>query len=305
MEIKGLTTRILNTLLNRLPGDLPINLMGGKTGLLLFTSLYSSLFEDERLRDISEKIFNCALKDAKYFNRSFLTGSLGFVWAVNHLKELDIIESTPNLEKDLKGILNLKPLNNIAPVYIPAPGIFYDEAITVLSFLNEEETLQRYSFQERLIGIVDDCERLLTYTIPGLYDPADMKCSFLHSMVYFLMRVNEIGIYPTKTRKIIDMVPWNKYLDSDKTVHSEILSYLRSRHLSDTINNGYSQQFAENLSLTGYYSMIYNTPKMFIEDLERRPDSLTKISKMLASGSLHFETLIGIGLGLLNVLITD
>ncbi|MCM1141601.1 MAG: hypothetical protein NC453_23765, partial [Muribaculum sp.] len=186
MEIKGLTERILNRLINELPKNPSISLIGGKTGMLLLSSLYSSCFTDEHVRELSGEIFNSALREVKFYNRSFLTGNLGFVWAVNYLKRKDIVDSSPTLEKTLREILNLKPLNNIAPVYIPDPGTFYDEAITVLSFLNEEDTLQRYSFQERLIGIMDDCERLLTYTVPGIYNHSDMKCSFLHSLVYFV-----------------------------------------------------------------------------------------------------------------------
>lgn len=289
-----------------------LGITDGKAAALIFLSLRSELYDDERDREVAQELFVEIMRTLSEMGRSpdriFLTGDTGAVRAITFLMDLGIIERSPEIDLILRKNLDRKTsVNSIPSIPVPDPDI-YGEAIAYLSLLREgEHTPQRYSLQEYLISLTDQCLRLLTEPVPPLYRPEDMRPSFMHSILRFADGILGKGIYPFKARRIISLIRSRRQAPSDFTedrdIHTAILDFLAgdrdavSRHLrqADTAS------LPGDLSILSRFSIVYSRPELLsaglaevgeviIKDMigDTSPESASRTFN-LASGLMYLE----------------
>ena len=291
-----------------------LGIADGKAGALIFLSLRSELHDDgedrEKAQGLFTEIMQTLTDPGRSPDRAFLTGDPGAVRAVTFLSELGLIEQSRDLDRLLRLSLDRRNfINSIPSIPIPDPDV-YGEAIAYMSlFREEEETLERYSLQEQLISLTDNCLRLLEDPVAPLYHPGDMRTSFRHSILRFATGIRDKGIFPYKARRIIssirDHVAETGDSMSNPDIHSAILlSLLGDRSaVAECLRRQKGNALVEDLAQLSLFSMAYSLPGLLAEGLEGTdPQTLTGCCKdaietntdpsqimTLASGLMYLE----------------
>lgn len=289
-----------------------ISLVNGKIGLLLFFALFSENQNDdisrEKANDLFSELIQTVVREIRTLDRKFFNGALSIIWACRLLMKLDIIENSDELSSILEKYFSNKYYLNIAPSILLPDDFFYGEAITALSLFEDEETLKRYSLQEHLIAMVDYCERLLTTPVPGLFSPDEIEPSFLHSMMFFLTRIEALGFYPTKVRHLYEIIHNRMQSDTHPTdLHSSLLYYIIYGTYPDisTLLSSDIPNLCHTLSFVGLYSVIYENPSMLFDILKDLSDTTTcALIKYVESDTKDSNCLIGFAIGLMYAEIT-
>lgn len=248
-----------------------IGIADGKAAALIFLSLRSELCGDEADREKAQSLFTEIMETladgSRTPDRTFMTGDPGAVRSVTFLTELGLIETDHTIDRILRNALERRNfINTIPSIPMPDPDI-YGEAISFLSlFPEDDESLWRYSLQEYLISLTDNCLRLLTEAVPPLYDPTDMKTSFRHSILCFALGIMEKGIFPSKAKRIVSAI--KDYAPNNlSSIHSAITHSLLGE--SDAVGEHMRKVAPENapadLSQLALFSMAYACPQLLAE----------------------------------------
>lgn len=75
--------------------------------------------------------------------------------------------------------------NFASPIVVISDELFSVGIFLQMKFL-PNDSLESYYIQEKLINLVDECERLLTQSVNHIYNPNDISLSMLHSIQFFL-----------------------------------------------------------------------------------------------------------------------
>lgn len=291
-----------------------LGMSDGKGAALIFLSLRSELYDDENDREKAQELFTEIIRvlssNRPSPDRTLLTGDTGAVRAVTFLSDLGLIEQDPDIDRILRLSLERRNfINSIPSIPMPDPDV-YGEAIAYLSlFRDEDETLERYSLQEYLISLTDNCLRLLEDPVPPLYHPKDMRPSFRHSILRFAMGIRDKGIFPYKAQRIISSIRYHvaelENSSSNSDIHSAILRSLLGDHnaVTECLRRQKDNALLEDLAQLALFSMAYSLPWLLAEGLEGTdPQTLTGCCKYaietntdpspimtLASGLMYLE----------------
>ena len=163
-----------------------------------------------------------------------------------------------------------------------------------------------FTHNERIIILLDECDRLLLHSIPLIYTPSEMSLSMLHSILYFLLQADKTDVYPFLTRKLLKYTPqlYYKIINRGTLSDQYICLFLMNKSnslLQETGNDQASIDFIANL---GFYSLLYDTPQIFSSafQLIHENQAFTEyIIEQIQEASLDISTLCGLGFGLLNM----
>lgn len=290
--MKKILVDIYRSLYGYLDSDLPLGLRNGKIGILLFMALYSEYMKDKQARDISERLLAEIIPKVYSLPVRLKDGSWGALWVLQHLCNWEILEKDETMQRTLNRLaLICRSSQTAVPIRkIPEDGLF-SEGICTLAQWNEEDTLERYITAERLIGLVDECERLLTMDICGIHSPKTMPFSLLHSIVWYLKEMIRLKLYPYQAEQLLfkaaNLYPILTDIDMvDRYVLTSLLSDRKMEFLKDQDN----MTFCHILGKVGFYSLLYNCPELFRH--------LWK--PFVLPSSLPVETLCGLGYGILQ-----
>ena len=278
-----------------------IGIAGGKSAALIFLSLRSELYGygDDRVRaqSLFTEIMETLADHSRTPDRIFMTGDPGAVRSVTLLTELGLIEPDPEISRILRNALERRNfINTIPSIPMPDPDI-YGEALAFLSlFRDNEDSLERYSLQEHLISLTDNCLRLLTEAVHPLYDPADMKPSFMHSILRFALGIREKGIFPSKAQRIVSVIRDNTHRKEgcDKTdIHAAILRHMLGDQeaLRRYIGRLSPSDRLSGLSQLALFSMAYAIPDLLADGLQGVSEAAidAEHSLNLASGLMYLR----------------
>lgn len=267
-------------------------LRNGKTGLLLFMALYSEWKNHGRARNVSACLLAEVIKEVHTLPFGLMNGSWGLLWVLQRLCNMGILEKDDSILRIINRLISSSRIVQMAmPIrVIPEDGLF-SEGICTLAQWNDEETLERYATEERLIGLVDECERLLTMEVSGIHRPKDMPLSLLHSIVWYLQEMIRLKLYPYQAERLLDKVVglYPMLADIDVTDRYILTSLLPE---VETIlpENSDNDTYCHILGKVGFYSLLYNRPDLF--------HHLWK--PIVLNDSLPVETLCGLGYGILQ-----
>lgn len=297
---QSLSSHVAYSHLPEIPTD-SIGISGRKSAALIFLSLRSELYGDGddrvRAQSLFTEIMETLADHSRTPDRMFMTGDPGAVRSVTLLTELGLIEPDPEISRILRNALERRNfINTIPSIPMPDPDI-YGEALAFLSlFRDNDETLERYSLQEYLISLTDNCLRLLTEAVPPLYDPTDMKPSFRHSILRFALGIREKGIFPSKAQRIVSVIRDNvrrKEGRGDTDIHDAILRHMLGDReaLRKYIGRLSPSDRLSDLSQLALFSMAYARPDLLADGLQGVGDAAidAEHSLNLASGLMYLQ----------------
>ena len=217
----------------------------------------------------------------------------------------DILEEDDTIRNIHSNIQN-ECLNYcfVTPIYLPEKEYLFSIGIYWAQLFKQEDSLERYIIEERLLALVDECNRQLHCTIKGIYSPKDMSLSMLHSILYFLKKMNKEHIDSYQTQKLIESVE-NIYnqIKSKELLDDYIYHVLikKTNALPPNYTANFYLKFLGNL---GFYSLLYNYPDIFSTALkqlnEQRPSFYSEATRIIKKENISIETLCGWGFGLLT-----
>ena len=271
---------------------LSAGLRNGKTGLLLFMALYSEWKNHGRARNVSARLLEEVTQEAYTLPARLMDGSWGILWTLQRLCDKGILETDDAIRRILHQLtFSCRTSHMAVPVrVIPEDGLF-SEGICTLAQWKDEDALERYVTEERLIGLVDECERLLTMEVPGIHRPKDMPFSLLHSIVWYLQEMVRLKLYPYRAEQLLaiaaGLYPALTDTDAaDRYVLASLLPEVETVYPEKCDN----ETFCRILGKVGFYSLLYNRPELFRQLWKPVP----------LSDSLSVETLCSLGYGILQ-----
>ncbi|MDO5419624.1 MAG: hypothetical protein Q4F50_06140 [Bacteroides sp.] len=300
-----LLTRIYRKLKNYEWEKLPINFKGGKTGLMLFLTLYSEVVNNTHARNLSTRILFSLVRDNTTARHTILTGKLGMAWALYFLCQKEILEKNESLEGILASIRKeFMFMYYTSPLMIVDDENLFSAGIYSLIQCSDEESLERYRLEERLINLVDECERQLTLSIEGIWNPEDLPLSMLHSYLFFLQTCVEKKSFTYKANLLLTQIKERYKLTQDKPLCDDYIYQilLGEEEMLIPISSTDEALF-ELLGKIGFYSLLYNHPPLFQGALnqicKQHPYFLQTANKLVIRENMSLATLCGWGYGLL------
>lgn len=184
------------------------SLRNGKMGIALFLALYSEARQNQKARNLSTLLLANTLQETHLLPCSLLDGKLGIFWGLRYLANKKIVA----LSKEVKmsyamGIAECMTLRSTTPIQVIKEDQLFSTGIYMLQHSIQKKDLPLYEQNERLIILLDECERLLKQNIKYIYNPQTMQLSTLHSVLYFLLKIDKLHIYPFLTKELIAYIP--------------------------------------------------------------------------------------------------
>lgn len=290
--MKKIVVDIYRSLYRLAGSDIPLGLLNGKMGVMLFMALYSEWEKHEKARNASASLLAEVIKGVHTIPSGLMNGSWGLLWVLQRLCNMEILERDDSILRIINRLISSSRIAQMAmPIRIIPEDRVFSEGICTLAQWKDEDTLERYVTEERLIGLVDECERLLTMEIPGINRPKDMPLSLLHSIVWYLQEMVRLKLYPYRAEQLLaiaaGLYPALTDTDAaDRYVLTSLLSEVETNYPEKCAN----ETFCHILGKVGFYSLLYNRPELFRQLWKPVP----------LSDSLSVETLCGLGYGILQ-----
>lgn len=285
---------------------LPSELKGGKIGLAVFFALYSDSFNNNSSRKLSAKILYNLLQDISSLPYGLVSGKMGIAWSLYLLYQRGILEQDEPLHDLFKSIRSEYIYRrHTQPIQLIAGEDLFSEGIYMLRQRNTDNPLERYSADERLISLVDECERQLTQSIKYIYRLEDMSLSRLHSILFFLKQISEKKIYPYKANKLLCHVKERFSQMKEKPICDEyIYHFLMQDDKAIVPTNLEDRNLFLFMGELGFYSLLYDNQGIFqsawqqVE--EKYPRFERKTKSIINDKTTPVAALCGWGYGLLQ-----
>lgn len=300
-----LTHIIYNKLSNLELKSLPFGLKNGKIGLALFLALYSEYFHNLHARNLTEKILELLINDKKISSDTLLDGKLGLAWALLYLNRKEIID---NRSITSTGIVNnIYKEFNMRYFASPIPVIndkLFSVGIFLQMKLSSEDSLENFYVHEKLINLVDECERLLTQSIDYVYTPEELSLPMLHSLQYFLQECIHKKISTYKALSLLPEIEKRYAQLIDIPIHHKVIFYFL--HNEEEVPHIPLMNPIESVKFIGeigFFSLLYVKPQLFHNTLHnivsQHPNFIQAASCLINNQELPLTTLLGWGYGIL------
>lgn len=301
-----LLKRIYHRLLKEDWNALPLGLKGGRIGLTVFFALCSESFINSRARKLSGQILSNILGNSTSLSNGLLSGKLGLAWSLHLLCQKSILERDKYLEEFLGKILNeYMQCYYFMPVQVVAGDNLFSGGIYMLQQYITEDSLEWYIVNERLIYMVEECERQLNESIRNIYNHRNISLSILHSFLFFLLETHKKNIYPYKTGRLIDTIKDRYSRIEKKPLCDEYIYHFLMQ--DDTVivpTNLEDRNLFLLMGELGFYSLLYDNQGIFwsawqqVE--EKYPRFKGKVESIIKDKTTPVAALCGWGYGLLQ-----
>lgn len=285
--------------------ELPYGLKGGKIGLLIFMALYYELTGNGKARNLAGSILHNVRKERRAHHCTFMDGSLGLAWALYLLSQKGVMEHDASLE-NLQGSIFLDFMHNHyhSPLLLTIEDNLFSAGIYTLKQLPDGESFERYSVEERLISMIDECERQLTESFQGLHSPERLSLPAINSYLYFLGTCVKKRIFPYKAGLLLNHVhELYGRLKEQNVCDDFVYHYLNDNGTAHLPQVKSCRQSIEITGNIGFYSLLYDLPGLFLEALRQIYDTQQEfrlsVKKIVTKENITIETLCGLGYGLL------
>lgn len=303
--MKDLSTYIFDKIMQEDCSSLPVGLKGGKVGVCLFLAPYLKKRRVRKGRKLFSALFSDVLKELPGLSLGLSDGLLGVGWMIRYLSNNEILVLDENTQYLYTAIANHYMESSASfPLLLNKEDQLFSMGIYMLQLHVEESLPSRYMVDELLIKLIDECERLMKCDIGYLYSFKDMPLSVLHSILYYLLRVDEMGICPTQTSTLIEhSSELYSQVQKQTPVDDFVFRFLQCRPTN--LPSMCEEKLFHFMSEIGFYSMLYDLPLLFTSTFQqycdRYPEYEQRIKKEIGSNRIDIATLCGWGYGLLNL----
>lgn len=194
--------------------------------------------------------------------------------------------------------------NFASPIVVISDELFSVGIFLQMKFL-PNDSLESYYIQEKLINLVDECERLLTQSVNHIYNPNDISLSMLHSIQFFLQECIRKKISTYKASILFPQIE-AKYIQlvNKPSHHDFIYHFFNDDSQKPSICPMDNIAYFNFMGEIGFYSLLYGRVKLFRQVLDnilsQYPNFLQTASHLVSYGDVSLTTLLGWGYGLLH-----
>lgn len=327
-KLLDLIYRNITSRLNQIDNN---GLSEGKIGIVLFLYYYAQIIDSDKIREEADTILDDVWVSINSIERSYLffSGHSGIVWSLFWLGRKGFLDIDDTLDPYTGKVdfYLFREQKSIIPVLIDPESNLFIHGFYITSRCNQPKInlFKDCYWQETAIYLIEDCDRILhRKTSSNNAFLPELTLSLLNSILYFLIEVHKLRLYPHKTSSLIeyscslikelmtvssiqDLVTTEKMLsiiDNNSTLIKEIHSYMLTEDMSPSMCT--IDDTSIILSESGLNSLLYNN-KMIFRDVYSsisRSNStyLNKIYNRIENEELSIKTLLGIGYGLLTML---
>jgi len=192
-------------------------LLNGKMGIAIFFYHYSrycgnKIYEDyagELIDEIYEEINADTSMD-------FTTGITGIGWGIEYLIGNKFVDAdSDEALAEIDNAVYLSMLNS--PLLLDNGKDLFGYGLYCISRLrgheHDDENLTTFIKKEHLIYLTDECERLLVHKRYLEFNILQFSASTLNSLLWFLLEMERLALFPSKVRKVLRYLP--DYISKD------------------------------------------------------------------------------------------
>jgi hypothetical protein len=211
--------RIANVLLLNASFTDNIGLLNGKMGISIFFYKYgrytgNKIFTDyagELIDEIYEEICTNTSVD-------FANGLTGIGWGIEYMVENGFIDAdTDEALADIDNAVYRSMFNT--PLLLDSGNDLFGYGLYCITRLrgheNDDDNLNTLIKKEHLIYLTDECERLLVHKRYLEFNILQLSAPTINSILWFLLEMERLGLFPSKVRKILKYLP--DYITPDQT----------------------------------------------------------------------------------------
>ena len=304
-----MTTKILKLIYKKLRNTewekLPFGLRGGKIGCMLFVALYSECMKNARARNLSTRMLQDIISDKTVQHYTLISGKLGAAWALYVLNRKGILEKDEALNAILTSFrMKYAIYYSTAPYQILEDDNLFSSGIYTLAQHPDNDTLERYQVEERLISLVDECERQLSQEFITHFLQSNWTPSMLHSYIFFLQTCIKKKIFTYKANFLLAQVEDLYKKQKEIPLCDELIcSFFLQAETMHLPRNKSVEELFTLMGECGFYTLLYEKPQLFhtvlAQACEQHPLFLEAIYKIIAQKDCSLTTLCGWGYGLL------
>ena len=302
---KELVDDVYKRLINEDWKGLSPYLKGGQMGICMFLALYSEYKNYKKARNLSAKMLPEVIKAADKLPNRLFDGRIGIAWGVKYLSNNEILEENEITLNIHKGVWSDYLYQSATmPIYLPEEEPVFSIGIYLIQLLNQEDSLQRYVMVERLLALIDECDRQLHCTIKDIYSAKEMPLPMLHSILFFLRKMEKEHIYPYQTQKLIESAGTIDQRIKNKELLDDYIYHVLIEKENTLYNDQTIDFYMKFLGNLGFYSLLYGYPGIFniaLKQMDKQISSFySKATQIIKKGNISIETLCGWGFGLLT-----
>lgn len=305
MKKHDLSHFIIRQILSKDLTRCPYGLFHGKTGIAVYLGFYSELKHDAKAREKT----NLLITDI--WNHEWETlppglsnGYMGLGWGLAALAYGGILTLNEALKSYLERIFTQATYAGTkGPGHIDWEDNLFSTALYYEKIRRQEDTLWRYMLDEHMIYSVDDIELLFE----GKYPYIEIDDRLFHSILFYLKAVEQLRIYPVKTRKMLAWAVGEACPNRKRTTWLDdyICHVLGGREFSRPLPSLSVSTKLAWLCEAGFFSMLYRNPLIFngLMDRVRRDTPVFEKNipaEYLSELPLGMNGLCGLGYGLLS-----
>lgn len=283
---------------------LPDGLYRGKMGLVLYLAFYSEKMQDEEVREkAGELLANIWEHNPMTLPHDLLNGYIGIAWGIGNLIDAEILtidEPIIDFIQRINAYRGMKAAEG--PGNINWTDRLFSNALFYERVRREEDSLFGYTIDEHIIYLVDESELVLN----GRYPYMKVDSRLFHSILHFIKAVDRLQIYPTKTEKLLSVMPQLYDNTQEETWLDKLICHiLLSKEFTQPLPALSNLETLRLLSEAGFFTMLYGEPAIFnrVFDLIQKetPTFLEDIPMdLLSEYPLAMDGLCGLGVGLLS-----
>jgi hypothetical protein len=227
---KNAKTRLLNIanilLLNASFID-NLGLFNGKMGIAIFLYKYSRYTGNKIFEDFAGELIDEIYKELdKNITVDFANGLTGIGWGIELLVTSKFLEAdTDDALLEIDNAIYRHRMQN--PILLNNGNDLFGYGLYYLARINshvkegQDETLSSLLKKHHLIYLIDECEKLLINRRYLDFNILSLSIYTINSLLWFLLRTHELGIFPTKVNKLLECIP--EYLTFRDIVNNENL----------------------------------------------------------------------------------
>lgn len=281
-----------------------VGLLNGKMGIALFFYHYfrytDNKIYDEYADELIDEIYSEINSQTPV---NLADGLTGVGWGIEYLVENSFVQAdTDEALSEIDAAVYRIRLNTHA--LVNSTDNFFSYGHYYISRLCghkiDDEDLNTLIKKYHLIFMIDECERLIIQKHFLKNGIEALNADQLNSILWFIQEADRLGIFPVKTRRILDNIPDN-YLKSHCDSTNIKVPGITSDSFSENDLNAFIKNSWQRLIYKEYVTYEYSHIEKLLIYISEEENWKTRLSN-LKKDNLSLNGLAGLGLGLLSSL---
>lgn len=203
--------RIANVLLLNASFIDNLGLLNGKMGIAIFFYRYGRYSDNKVFTDYAGELIDEIYEEISTTTTvDFTNGLTGIGWGIGYLTENRFVDT--NTDEALVDIDNAVYRNMLnSPLLLDNGNDLFGYGLYCISRLSghehDDDNLTTLIKKEHLIYLTDECERLLIHKRYLEFNILQLSISTINSILWFLIEMEKLGIFPSKVRQILKYLP--------------------------------------------------------------------------------------------------